>query len=88
MAKTVEYFTQTALQPVNGSKPVSLEEALREMSDLVDRVAQTLSDQDWQIDGLYGKRCVQLSLALAESRERFNDKAPQHRVALDESSGT
>jgi adenine-specific DNA methylase len=79
MAKTLEHFTKATPQTANGIKPITIVEAIREMSELIDRVAQTPEGDEPQVNRSYRKKCIQLSLALAESRERFNGKGSKRQ---------
>lgn len=77
MAKTLEHFTKAKPQSTNGDKPITIADAIREMSELVDVVARTPEGEEPKVDQSLRKGCEQLALALAESQRRFNGKASE-----------
>jgi adenine-specific DNA methylase len=72
MAKTIEHLSRNTIRVSNGTPPPTLGEALREMSSFVDTVVTRLPDETPKVGREYRTSFKQLSLALAESRQRFN----------------
>lgn len=75
MAKTIEHMSRATIRPSNGTPPPTLGVALEEISTLVSTVAKTSPGEEPAVPHKYHKSCKQLSLALFESRQRYNHVA-------------
>lgn len=79
MAKTIEYYTKAFPNIKHRNVPITLAEALHEMKDFANYVAESAQPKQPPLPKSYAKKAEQLMLFIREARERYEARSPGGR---------